>query len=135
MDWRWAYDLPISKSYPVTRAHRRKPLPLIRQHAFEAHLSRTLRSIDAGGLLDPRTGLLTLAAFNRDLAHGRLSDALGAARIVGGPLCLRSRHARAHSTGSGFSAPNTAKWTSAQLWEDELSSCVRRDRFTHRPYD
>ena len=43
-------------------------LPLIRQHAFEAHLSRTLRSIDAGGLLDPKTGLLTAAAFNRDFA-------------------------------------------------------------------
>ena len=43
-------------------------LPLIRQHAFEAHLSRTLRSIDAGGLLDPNTGLLTQAAFNRDFA-------------------------------------------------------------------
>jgi hypothetical protein len=43
-------------------------LPLIRQHAFEAHLSRTLRSIEAGGLLDPRTGLLAPAAFNRDFA-------------------------------------------------------------------
>lgn len=43
-------------------------LPLIRQHALEAHLSRTLRSIDAGGLLDPQTGLLTSAAFNRDFA-------------------------------------------------------------------
>jgi hypothetical protein len=43
-------------------------LPLIRQHAFESHLSRTLKSIDAGGLLDPRTGLLTLAAFSRDFA-------------------------------------------------------------------
>jgi hypothetical protein len=43
-------------------------LPLIRQHAFEACLSRTLKAIDAGGLLDPRTGLLTLEAFNRDFA-------------------------------------------------------------------
>jgi hypothetical protein len=43
-------------------------LPLIRQHAFEARLSRALKSIDAGGLLDPRTGLLTLEAFNRDFA-------------------------------------------------------------------
>jgi hypothetical protein len=43
-------------------------LPLIRQHAFEARLSRTLKSIDAGGLLDPRTGLLSLAAFKRDFA-------------------------------------------------------------------
>jgi hypothetical protein len=43
-------------------------LPLIRQHALETHLSRTLRSIDAGGLIDPKTGLLTSAAFNRDFA-------------------------------------------------------------------
>jgi hypothetical protein len=43
-------------------------LPLIRQHSFETHLSRTLRSIDAGGLLDPATGLLTKAAFERDFA-------------------------------------------------------------------
>jgi hypothetical protein len=43
-------------------------LPLIRQHAFETHLGRTLRSIDAGGLLDVSTGLLTAAAFNRDFA-------------------------------------------------------------------
>jgi hypothetical protein len=42
--------------------------PLIRQHALEALLSRTLRSIDAGGLLDPRTGLLMPAAFSRELA-------------------------------------------------------------------
>ncbi|WP_024513242.1 hypothetical protein [Bradyrhizobium sp. ARR65] len=43
-------------------------LPLIRQHAFEAQLSRTLAAIDAGGLLDPKTGLLTSAAFARDFA-------------------------------------------------------------------
>jgi hypothetical protein len=43
-------------------------LPLVRQHAFEAHLSRTLRSIDAEGLIDARTGLLTNAAFERDFA-------------------------------------------------------------------
>jgi hypothetical protein len=43
-------------------------LPLIRQHAFETHLSRTLKSIDAEGLIDVRTGLLTSAAFDRDFA-------------------------------------------------------------------
>ena len=43
-------------------------LPLIRQHAFEARLNRTLRAIDAGGLLDPQTGLLTKPAFARDFA-------------------------------------------------------------------
>ena len=42
--------------------------PLIRQHALETQLSRRLRSIDAGGLLDPGTGLLTPAAFDRDFA-------------------------------------------------------------------
>jgi hypothetical protein len=41
-------------------------LPLIRQHAFESHLSRTLKSIDADGLIDAQTGLLTSAAFERD---------------------------------------------------------------------
>ena len=43
-------------------------LPLIRQHAFEAHLSRTLKAIDADGLIDARTGLLTPEAFERDFA-------------------------------------------------------------------
>ncbi|MCD0421893.1 hypothetical protein LOC51_32175 [Rubrivivax sp. JA1024] len=43
-------------------------LPLVRQHAFEARLTRTLASLDAGGLLDPSTGLLTEAAFERDFA-------------------------------------------------------------------
>jgi len=41
-------------------------LPLIRQQAFEARINRALKSIDVGGLLDPRTGLLTNDAFNRD---------------------------------------------------------------------
>jgi hypothetical protein len=64
-----AYDLPnleIISGDPDRIAAN--ALPLIRQHAFEAHLSRTLRSIDAGGLLDPLTGLLTPAAFSRDFA-------------------------------------------------------------------
>jgi hypothetical protein len=43
-------------------------LPMLRQHAFEMHLSRLLRSIDADGLVDARTGLLTSAAFERDFA-------------------------------------------------------------------
>jgi hypothetical protein len=64
-----AYDLPnleIISGEPARIAAN--ALPLIRQHAFEVQLSRTLRSIDAGGLLDPLTGLLTAAAFNRDFA-------------------------------------------------------------------
>ncbi|MDP1866515.1 MAG: GGDEF domain-containing protein [Bradyrhizobium sp.] len=64
-----AYDLPnleIISGEPARIAAN--ALPLIRQHAFEAHLTRTLRSIDAEGLLDVRTGLLTPSAFNRDFA-------------------------------------------------------------------
>ena len=43
-------------------------LALFRQHAFAARLNRTLQSLDQGGLLDPRTGLLTPSAFERDFA-------------------------------------------------------------------
>lgn len=43
-------------------------LPLMRQRAFEARLSRTLRAIDSDGLIDAATGLLTPEAFERDLA-------------------------------------------------------------------
>jgi hypothetical protein len=64
-----AYDLPNLEIICGEPEHiASDALPLIRQHAFEAHLSRTLRSIDAEGLLDVRTGLLTISAFNRDLA-------------------------------------------------------------------
>jgi len=71
-------------------------LPLIRQHAYEAHLSRTLRSIDAGGLLDPSTGLLTTTAFDRDLAtavHQTLADGggLSVARFAFDPSNSRAR--------------------------------------------
>ena len=41
-------------------------LPMVRQHAFETYLSRTLRSLDADGLMDARSGLLTQSAFDRD---------------------------------------------------------------------
>jgi hypothetical protein len=63
------YDLPNLE--PICGDAARvasNALPLIRQHAFESRLSRALKSIDAGGLTDPRTGLLTLHAFNRDFA-------------------------------------------------------------------
>jgi hypothetical protein len=65
-----AYDLPnleILSGEPARVAAN--ALPLIRQHAFEAHLSRMLKAIDAEGLLDPRTGLLAPVAFDRDFAN------------------------------------------------------------------
>jgi hypothetical protein len=63
------YDLPNLEIISGAPAHiAANALPLIRQHAFETHLARTLRAIDAGGLLDARTGLMTWAAFTRDFA-------------------------------------------------------------------
>ncbi|GLR91812.1 GGDEF domain-containing protein [Bradyrhizobium iriomotense] len=63
------YDLPnleLISGEPTQIAAN--ALPLIRQHAMEAQFSRTLRSIDAGGWLDPRSGLLTPEAFARDFS-------------------------------------------------------------------
>lgn len=43
--------------------------PMIRQQAFENRLNRALQSLDAGGVLDPRTGLLTTEAFDKDFSR------------------------------------------------------------------
>jgi hypothetical protein len=42
-------------------------LPLVRLNALEARLKRVLKSLDAAGMTDPATGLLTRKAFWRDL--------------------------------------------------------------------
>jgi hypothetical protein len=64
-----AYDLPNLEMIPGEAAQvMATMLPLVRQHAFEALLSRTLKAIDAEGLIDARTGLLTPEAFERDFA-------------------------------------------------------------------
>ncbi len=65
-----SYDLPNLEAISGEPARiAANALPLIRQHAMEAQLSRTLRSIEGGGWLDPRTGLLTEEAFSRDFAR------------------------------------------------------------------
>jgi GGDEF domain-containing protein len=43
-------------------------VPLVRMRAFEARLKRMLKSLDADGMFDPETGLLTRDSFWRDLA-------------------------------------------------------------------
>ncbi|QDP26311.1 GGDEF domain-containing protein [Bradyrhizobium cosmicum] len=64
-----SYDLPNLELIPGEPAKvAANALPLIRQRAMEGQMSRTLRSIDAGGWLDPRSGLLTVEAFARDFA-------------------------------------------------------------------
>src|SRR5262245_50278023 len=42
-------------------------LPMVELQAFESHLKRMLKSVDSEGALDPETGLLSGAAFWRDL--------------------------------------------------------------------
>ncbi len=72
-------------------------IPLIRQHAFDARLSRALKSLDAGGLLDARTGLMTTTAFDGDFTQA-IGDALkrggglSAARFVFGAVPDRLRY-------------------------------------------
>jgi hypothetical protein len=73
---------------------------MVRQHAFEARLIRTLESIDGGGLLDSRTGLLTPEAFNRNLAA-----AVNQTQSRGGGLsvarfCFGRRHPRVQLDGA-----------------------------------
>ncbi|HLG81418.1 MAG TPA: GGDEF domain-containing protein [Bradyrhizobium sp.] len=64
-----AYDLPNLETISGKPADiAASALPLIRQHAFEAQLNRALQALDAGGLLDPQTGLLTSSAFARDFS-------------------------------------------------------------------
>ena len=92
-----AYELPNLEIISGDPRHvAANTLPLVRQHALEVHLSRTLRSVDAGGLLDLRTGLLTSAAFNRDFAtsvYQTLSrgGGLSVARFVFDPVHERAQ--------------------------------------------
>jgi GGDEF domain-containing protein len=58
-------------------------LPLVRQHAFEARLQRQLTALEAKGMLDPQTGLFTVAAFLRDL-----NRAVDDAKVRGNAMTL-----------------------------------------------
>jgi GGDEF domain-containing protein len=49
-------------------------LPFVRLHAFESRLKRMLSSLDAEGMIDPDTGLLSRPAFWRDL-NSAVADA------------------------------------------------------------
>ncbi|HKA79470.1 MAG TPA: GGDEF domain-containing protein, partial [Xanthobacteraceae bacterium] len=58
-------------------------LPLVRQHAFEARLQRQLTALETKGLLDPQTGLFTVAAFLREL-----NRAVDEAKVRGNEMTL-----------------------------------------------
>ena len=71
-------------------------VPLVRMHAFEARLKRMLKSLDADGMFDPETGLLTRESFWHELDKamaeaGDCSQALSLARFsFDGPLDERA---------------------------------------------
>jgi hypothetical protein len=96
-----AYDLPnleiISGEASRVAANA---LPMIRQHALEAHWSRTLRSIDAGGLLDPRTGLLTPVAFARDFATAVYQTLSQGGALTVARFAFDAAHPRAQLDGA-----------------------------------
>lgn len=61
-------------------------MPLVRLHSFELRLKRMLKSLDAGGMVDPLTGLLTRDYFFRELGKavveaGDRSQPLSVARL------------------------------------------------------
>ena len=58
-------------------------VPLVRMHAFEARLKRMLKSLEAEGMFDPLTGLLTREAFWQDLGK-----AVADANDCGQPLSV-----------------------------------------------
>ena len=96
-----AYELPnleILSGEPAQMVAT--ALPLIRQHAFEAHLSRTLRSIDAEGLIDARTGLLTSTAFARDFASAIYQTQQRGGGLAVARFAFDRAHPRAHFDGA-----------------------------------
>src|SRR6266849_8617282 len=55
---------PVKGAADAIAAHM---MPLVRVHAFGARLRRHVASLNARGMIDPQTGLLTVATFERDL--------------------------------------------------------------------
>ncbi|VIO74073.1 hypothetical protein CI1B_53610 [Bradyrhizobium ivorense] len=75
-------------------------LPMIRQHAFEARLGRMLRAIDAKGLIDARTGLLTKVAFDRDFATAVYQTAERGGSLSVARFTFDDTHPRAQFDGA-----------------------------------
>src|ERR1700753_3930103 len=81
--------------FPTSRS-----LPASRQHALQSHLSRTLRAIDADGLLDPATGLLTQAAFARDFATAVYQTQSRGSGLSVARFAFDPKHPRAQRDGA-----------------------------------
>jgi hypothetical protein len=96
-----AYDLPNLEMIPGEAAQvMATMLPLVRQHAFEALLGRTLKAIDAEGLIDARTGLLTPEAFERDFASAVYQTQQRGGGLSVARFAFDSEHPRAQFDGA-----------------------------------
>ncbi|MGH6680922.1 MAG: GGDEF domain-containing protein [Bradyrhizobium sp.] len=148
-----AYQLPNLESASGEPADiARHALPLIRQQALEAQLGRSLRAIDAGGLLDAQTGLLTPTAFAADFAKavaqtlsggGGLSVArfafdprnpraqLDGARIIS-RLMRRTDFGAVHSDGSVLVVFDDADLRDAHAIARRLASVIRQTMYGKR---
>jgi hypothetical protein len=96
-----SYDLPnleIIAGEPALIASN--ALPLVRQHVLEVQLGRTLRAIDAEGLLDPQTGLLAKAAFDRDFATAVQQTIAGGGELSVARFAFDPKHPRAQLDGA-----------------------------------
>lgn len=132
-----AYDLPNLELIPGEPAKvAANALPLIRQHAMEAQLSRTLRSIDAGGWLDPRSGLLTVEAFARDFAKAVEQALARGGGLLGRALRFRSRQfprpARCRTDSQPPDAADGFRYGAEGRFSDRR---VRGDRLPHGAHD
>lgn len=148
-----AYDLPnleIVSDAPTQVVAT--ALPLVRQHAFAALLSRTLKAIDADGLIDARTGLLTPEAFERDFASAiyqtqQRGGGLSVARFMFDPehpraqfdgariisrLMRQMDFGAAHEDGSVVVVFAEADLKSAHSIARRLSSVMRHTSHGHR---
>ncbi len=147
------YDLPNLEVVSDTAAKVvATALPLVRQHAFEALLSRTLKAIDADGLIDARTGLLTPEAFERDFASAiyqtqQRGGGLSVARFAFDPehpraqfdgariisrLMRQMDFGTAHEDGSVVVVFAEADLKSAHSIARRLSSVMRHTSHGHR---
>ena len=147
------YDLPNLEMLPGDATQVvAAALPLVRQHAFAALLSRTLKAIDADGLIDARTGLLTTDAFERDFASAiyqtqQRGGGLSVARFAFDPehpraqfdgariisrLMRQMDFGAAHEDGSVVVVFAEADLKSAHSIARRLSSVMRHTSHGHR---
>ena len=110
-------------------------LPMLRQHAFEVHLSRTLRSIDAAGLIDARTGLLTSAAFERDFATAVYQSQSRGSGLSAARFAFDPAHPRAQFDGARIISRLMRQSDFGAVEERLRHRGVCRNRSAQRPHD